>query len=308
MSAMLIIGVAAGLIAALLQALSYILSRHILHGGFNTPLHLLLVSHVWMGMLCWIVLPFVWITPDGGALALSSALAFQIAAYLGAQFSFFWTIRHAAASRISPLMGIKILFSALFAWLVHEQSLNLMQSIAVGLTLIAAFAVMQSAEKIPWKALLGTLCVVICFASSDLGITLTRDAVYQGDADVPLMVPVFICVLSYSVVAVLSIVTLPALRWALPGRISQWPWKDGLWYAVTWLGAMVFLFTAFAFIGLVFGAIAQSLRGPFSVMLAALVSKLGFDHIEQQRSRSDYIKQIASALLMVAAIALYCLS
>jgi hypothetical protein len=258
--------------------------------------------------VCWTALPFVWITPAAGAGPLASVLAFQITAYLGAQFSFFWTIRYAAASRISPLMGVKILFAALFAWLVNDQALTLLQGIAVGLTLISAFAVMQSAEKIPWKALLGTLSTVLCFATSDLGITLTRDVVYAGSEDVPLMVPVFICVLSYSVVAVISIIALPFMRWALPGPISQWPWKTGLWYAIAWFGAMIFLFTAFAFVGLVFGAIAQSLRGPFSVMLAALVTKFGFDHIEQQRSRSDYVKQILSALLMVVAIALYCLS
>ncbi len=305
---MLVIGVLSGLLAAFLQAISYILSRGILHGGRTTPLHLLIVSHLWMGIVCWIALPFVWQEPDQGLGSMFAMLAFQCACYIGAQFSFFWTIRYAAASRISPLMGMKIIFSVILAYTVRDEALNMMQIVAVVLTLIAAFAVTQSGEKIPWKAICGTLVVVICFASSDLGITLTRDVIFTGDGDVPLMVPVFICIISYSLVSLLGLIALPIIHYSNTSSEMHWPWRDSFFYAMTWLGAMVCLFTAFAMIGLVFGAIAQSLRGPFSVLMALAVIKLGFDHIEQQRSRSDYIKQICSALLMVAAIALYCLA
>ena len=307
MSTMLVIGVIAGLIAALLQSLSYILSRHVLHAHNTTPLHLLIISNVWMGLICMVALPFVWPEPEAGFGIFFAYLAFQIAGYLGAQAGFFWAIRHAAASRVSPMMGIKIVFSAILAYTVRAESLNTMQIIAVALTLIAAFAVSRSGERIPWKALLGTLIAVLCFASSDLGITLCADAMNSDPEQRTIMIPLTICIMSYSVLGVMSLAVYPIFKKSLAHTNKEWAWRACLGYALAWLGAMVFLFTAFAMIGLVFGAIAQSLRGPLSVLLAALIARIGWEHIEQKRSRSDFIKQVLSALLMVVAISLYCL-
>lgn len=304
---MLLIGVLSGIIAAFFQSLSYILSRHVLHAHHTTPLHLLIISNVWMGLICLVALPFVWPEPEAGYPVFFGLLAFQILCYLGAQAGFFWAIRHAAASRVSPMMGIKILFSAILAYTVRSEELNEMQMAAVVLTLIAAFAVSKSGEPIPWKGLLGTLIAVLCFALSDLGITLCADAINSNSEERTIMIPLTICIMSYSIVGVMSLVLYPVFKRILRSTKHEWPWRASLGYALAWLSAMVFLFTAFAMIGLVFGAIAQSLRGPLSVLLAAFIAKLGWEHIEQKRSRSDFIKQVLSALLMVAAISLYCL-
>ena len=305
---MVVIGVIAGLIAAFMQSISYILSRHVLHAHNTTPLHLMLISNVWMGLICVVVLPFVWPQPEAGYGVFFGFLAFQILAYLGAQAGFFWAIRHAAASRVSPMMGIKIVFSAILAFSVRDESLNLMQIAAVVLTLVAAFAVSKSGERIPWKALLGTLIAVICFALSDLGITLCADAINSDPSQRTVMVPLTICIMSYSISGILALALYPVFKRTLAHTKKEWAWKASLGYSLAWLAAMVFLFTTFAMIGLVFGAIAQSLRGPLSVLLAALIAKMGWEHIEQKRSRADFIKQVLSALLMVVAISLYCLS
>ena len=305
---MVIIGILSGIIAAVFQSISYIMSRHVLHDGSSTPLHLLIVSHIWMGLVCFIALPFVWIEPVAGYGPFLGAIAFQVFCYLGAQFSFFWTIRHAAASRISPMMGIKIIFSAILAFLVRGEELSNLQLLAVALTVGAAFAVFKSGERIPWKAMFGTLAVVCFFASSDLGITLAADAIHGNATDRDIWTPIFICTFSYSCVCLIAGITFLIGRKRMQLGHFTWPWKGSFAYAMTWLTAMIFLFTAFATIGLVFGAIAQSLRGPFSVIMAAAVVKFGWEHIEQKRPRSEYIKQILSALLMVAAIAIYCLS
>ena len=42
------------------------------------------------------------------------------------------------------------------------------------------------------------------------------------------------------------------------------------------------------------------------MLIAVFLGRLGWHHLEQVRSRGDFLKQFASALLMVAALVLYC--
>ena len=300
------IGVIAGLCAACLQAFSYIMSRGLMARGY-TPLQLLVCSQLWMGLASIAVLPWLWTEPQGGRLALAGALAFQIIAFIGAQVTFFWTMRHAAASRVSPLMGCKVIISALLAWSVRDEALNGLQILAVALTVVAAFAVMRSGERIPIKAIIGTGIVITCFACSDLGITLAADAIDGGAAERGIGVPLRVCIYSHVIMGFAALVCMPLLR-RRDGIGSALPWRGAAGYAAIWLSSMLCLFTAFALIGMVYGGIAQSLRGPISVLLAVLVVRAGFVAVEAPRSRTVYLQQGFSALLMVAAIALYAMS
>ncbi len=106
--------------------------------------------------------------------------------------------------------------------------------------------------------------------------------------------------MSFALAGLLSAVLLPWLGSRRPAD-----WLEAIPFALTWLGAMICLYTAFAIVGLVFGAILQSTRGIMSVLLGAAVAKVGWVGLEQKLKRRVLIRRLVAAMLMTGAIGLY---
>ncbi|NRA38935.1 MAG: DMT family transporter [Planctomycetes bacterium] len=303
------IAIIAGLLAGFAQAISYLVTRAVLHEGKTTPLCLLALSHIWMGIVSLCALPFVWQEPAQGLSAFCTNSSIVVASYFSAQACFFYSVQFTPSSRLAPMMGIKVIFAAIFAWLILGKDQHLMQWLAVLLCLVAACAVQWSGQSIIKKSLIAVVAAVVFFSISDLHITFVADIINPDTVHRGIMVPVIVVLTVYAGCLIPSTITLGVLRYQAKEHDQQQetalPIKGSIIYATVWLLGMFCLFTAFAY-DLVFGTIMQSMRGPIAVFLGILVAKLGMHHLEDQRSKMDFLKQILSALLMVAAIALYC--
>lgn len=292
---MFVVGIVCGLAAAVFQAVTYLLSRRYLAAG-RGPLQLWVAAQLWMGLLT-LPLLLLWRTPAAGWPRTLLPLGVALGGYLAAQAFFFRTVRVVPASRVAPLMGIKVLFLAGLVVALGQESLGPWQWAGVLLAVLAAVAVQRAAEPVPVAGLLGVLGTTVSFAIADVAI---KDllTVLSG-ADKTLAALLFALALKY----VLSLV--PALALLPRARISRADAAAALPYAVAWLLSMLVLFAAFNWAGVVLAVILQALRGPFAILLGAAVASRGHAHLEVAIGRASLVRQLLAAALMVVATACY---
>ena len=298
MSTVMILGILCGLGAALFQAASYIVSRHILLTSSCSSLQLLAVSQIWLALFAVPALYFTWQPPQGSVSDLAIGLSLSTAGYVAAQAFFFWTVQRVPASRIAPLLGLKIVFVAVLASIFGLETLGAWKWVAVGLAVCAALVINWAGPTLSTVSLLGICTTALCFGISDIGVKWTQIAIHPEPGLKSAIQTLGMC---YILMLPLGLCCLPFC-----GGIRQ-PWLKILPYAAVWVLAMASLFSAFALCGLVLAIIFQSLRGPLSLVVAAIVAKCGMHHIEVPQDRREWLKQLAAAMLMVGAIAVYVL-
>jgi drug/metabolite transporter (DMT)-like permease len=298
-------GIAAGLVAALMSAVSYLISRH--HGSRGGgSLRLLVVAHTLMGLACLPVVPWLW--PDG----LPSSgrwimpLVGSSTSYLLGQAFVFAALGRADASRVAPLLGLKIAMLAGIVSLLPGDRLDLRQWLAVALC-VAAAALLQRRGGLQPPALAFTLAACGTFAISDLCIVGLIDGLQRAatDAGTPLT-RLHAGVLAMSVTYfACGLLAAPLLATVRGGPRSIRDWIAGGYYAITWLIGMAALYTCFGLVGVVFGNILQSTRGVMAIVMGAALAHRGWHEIEARIDRQTLALRIAAAALMTAAIALY---
>lgn len=295
----LVTGIILGFLCAIAHSLCYIFTRQFLVAGGRSTLQLLNIGHIYMGVISLALLPLCWREPEMGWENLLWPLLAAAGFYFLAQCFFFLTIKFAPASRISPLLGVKIIFLAVFATIFTGEELGFMQWLAVGLCLSAALVLSRSgSDKLPMRILLACLLTTCFYASSDIGIRRMLTAISAepsfGAATFALCLNYLLCAIPASAGQLLKF-----------SRGNRADWRDALPFSLSWYAAMVFLFGAIAFLGVVPAIIIQSTRGPLSIGLGLLIARLGHHHLEQRIIRADAVRYLAAALLMCASIALY---
>ncbi|RLS78484.1 MAG: hypothetical protein DWI03_04055 [Planctomycetota bacterium] len=299
------LGVAAGLAAALLSAVSYLVSRH--HAGRpgGDALRLLVCAHVVMAAVC---LPLVWlagpVTPP--AAAWLPALAGSTCCYLVGQGALFAALRLAPASRIAPLLGLKIGMLAAIVTCLPGDPLDAWQWAAVALGLAAA-ALLQRGGGIAPAALALVLVTCLAFAVADLCIVGLIDGLQGGRSHgagpgARLWAGMLAMSLTYVTCGVAAVLLLVVPR--TRPRDGQ-DWRAAGWYAAAWLGSMVALYACFGLLGAVFGNILQSTRGVMAIVIGAALGHLGWHELEERVDRGTLLRRVMAAALMTAAIALY---
>ena len=121
------IGISCGVLAACFFAISYLVSGHALRKFKVTSLQLLALSSFWQGLIAFSILYFIWeplVKPTDTILALWVTFL----GYVFAQFLFFWTLRFISASRIAPLMGVKIIMVFIIALILFEETFTTRRS------------------------------------------------------------------------------------------------------------------------------------------------------------------------------------
>jgi len=303
-----VIGVVAGLLAALFSALSYLVSRHHclthpeLRGRTGGP-RLIVQAHALMGIVCIPVCLLLW--PVGTGPAPSAFLPPAIlcaAVYLFGQGCFFTALQRVPASRLSPLLGLKIAMLAGIVSFVVGPPLDGRQWAAVGLSVAAALVLQRGDDRIPPVALGLMLVACLCFAVADLCIV-ALIAALADDGAAPIG--------RFHAGALGMAITYVACGALLvPVAPRMWPRSRGGWmpatqYSFVWLLAMTALYACLGQVGAVFGNILQSTRGVMSVGLGAALAHAGWHELEEPVDRATLLKRIAAAMLMTAAIALY---
>ncbi len=293
----MILGIFLGLIAATLQSSAYVASRVYLHRHQSSSLNLMAISHIIMGALSAVILPFIWPDdPPAWSDLLLPVLGMSIC-YIIAQTALFLSLKFTAASRAAPLLSLKVFILALLSLLVWGEMLSLLQWGAVFFSILAAFILNGSGGSMAGKSIAGVMTACFCYALSDVSI---RALVLEFAESGLFYASVLTVCLNYTFC---GIVAVAAIRY-LPARTPKM-WMDTLPFSITWFFAMFFLFACFGTIGVVFGNIVQSSRGIISILMGWLISHLGHVHVEEKVESGVLTRRIFAGILMAAAIALF---
>lgn len=287
-------GIICGLLTAFLQPVAYLLSRQFFVRG-GRALELTIYSQLIMGVIsavlllcCWPILSF-----DS---ALASRTAWSVGTILIAQVCYFLAIRVVEASRLSSMLGLKIIFLVLLNMLLFGEQLRLLHWLAVGMCAIAGLIMNQSGLKISLKALAAIICCCFFLAASDI-------ADYRLVIAIPVENPVYRGILATGFCyAGLGLISLPGLFFL---RYDWRKCRSAIPYSCVWMAAMVVFYLSIGLLGTVFTSIIQSSRGLISVILGALVAWLGYAGMESRASKAIWLSRLAAALLIMAAVAIF---
>jgi len=296
---MVVFGIMLGLGASVAQSLSYLFSRRFIKECGDDWRLLLAVSHVLMGVMSLAIFPFLY--TRGDVPAIKAAVIPSIGAagfYFVAQAVLFAALKRVEASRISPLLGLKVISLALLATALGKQHLEWNNWIAVVMSGSAAFLLNEIGGRIPSKALCFVTFTVVGYSFSDMNIRDLLVALQPAGIRGPF---IGVC-MAYILCGVIGALML--FRTGVPGRHV---WILALPYAVAWFCSMFLFYWSIVAINLVFAAVVQATRGIISIWMGVLVARWGMVHLEQTLSKGVLWKRVAAAVLMAAAIILYAL-
>jgi hypothetical protein len=294
-----ITGTLLGLGAAVCQSLSYVFSGLFVRTFRRSPHVLLVLAHLAMGVVSALALPLVLpeVLPPWSDFA--GPLLGGVVFYLVGQTGLLLALRHTDASRVSPLLGLKLPILAGISVLFLNARYLPVQWLALGLCLVAALLLNWSGRPLALSSLGWILFTCVGYCLSDLNIRALVGRLQA--AGLPLarasLVGGF---LSYTLCGAIAVALLPTV-----------PWRDRrLWayvvpFAAAWLGAMLLLFACFGIVGVVYGNIVQSTRGLLSILIGLLISAAGHVHLESRASPRVWLRRLGAAVLMVLSIVLF---
>ena len=131
-------GIIAGLLSAFLQAVSYVCSAGFMR-KYRSSLRLVIFSQLVMGAFCLPAVPFL-IPPglDGRYGEFAFWTGVWVVVFVTGQTAFFNTLRTIEASRMSSLLGLKIIVLSLISVVFLRHLLNPLQWLAVFISTLAA--------------------------------------------------------------------------------------------------------------------------------------------------------------------------
>ena len=304
------LGVVSGLAAAGFSAVSYLVSRHYglgqrALGRKGAALRLLAVSHLLMAASCIPLTWAAWPATSPPVQLFAGPLAASVGFYLLGQTSLFAALKRVEASRMAPLLGLKIVMLAVIVSFVLGHVLDTRQWLAVALSVAAAVMLQVGRGAVPIGAFGFVLSCCLSFAISDIFIIRLIDGLQAGAMTSSVAISRLhagglAMALTYGLCGLLFVPLVVALR-----PYTRTDWVAAAQYASAWLLSMVGLYCCFGLVGVVFGNILQSTRGVMSVALGAALAHFGWHELEQRVDRVTLLRRLAAALLMTAAIALY---
>lgn len=299
MSSATLMGILFGLGAAVAQSVSYIFSRLFVAHQHRGVLRLLVLAHILMGAASLALAAVLWSPNTPGIAFLFRPLASTVGFYLLGQVGLFITLRFADASRVSPLLAMKVIILAVLSAAFLRQNVEWLQWAAVLLSAAAAFVLNASGGSLPLKALAGIALTCLFYCISDLSIA-ELVIVIRANGVEPFRASLLATFFSYVLCGVVGLALLP---WSGKGERADWKWAAP--FAAAWLVGMVCLFTCFGAVGVVYGNILQSTRGLFSILIGAKLAGMGLVHLERKHPRHVVLRRLGAAAMMCAAIALY---
>lgn len=310
------LGIGLGLLSALLSALVYLASRRFVVLGLAgepkpelLPLRLLAVGQVLVGLAC---LPLAWALDPGGVVYTLDAagrlwlqpLFIESLCFALGNLVFFRVLRGADASRVTPLLGLKLVALALFApaMLESEPQLGPLRMGAVVLVLVAALLMRNAGGHLKIGTWVQLSLTCLCFALADIHI---RKAIEGARVLAPpacgaLQLQAFCAAVSNVVTGAMALLVLPFTR---PARLRDW--TGAVPYAGAMLATKATYFMSIGLTSVMLAVILQSFRGLFAVLIGGLVAWLGHTHVETRHRGAIIARRIAAALLISAAAAAY---
>lgn len=294
-----ILGIITGFGSAVSQSFAYLFSKRFISNSGNSY-QLLAVSHLIMGSFAALLLPFLLLYKPLPPLAVfGKALILCNLFYLLGQCAFLLALKHTDASRIAPLLGLKILFLAGVSIVFLNNSFSGLQW--CGLLLCLGGAVMSNwtGGSVPLKSAMLILTACCGYSLSDIYIKILINCM---GAENIFWGALMAGTLSYSFVGILAVIML----FTVPGTALR-QFKPAMPFSICWFMSMLLLFSCFSLIGPVFGNIIQSSRGIISVIIGAIIGMYGLSTIETRLEPGVLVRRIIAAILITAAIILFIL-
>ena len=290
-------GIILGIATALLQSLSYLGSGYFIR-KHDSALKLLITSHVAMGGLSAVLMPFFW---DGEIFHLPRmvwwCLLIWIVMFMLGQTGFFISQKLIEPSRLASLLGLKIVVLSLIWIFFFHRTLNFLQIAGVVLSVSAAFAMNWSGgSRFEIRSMLPLAVTLVCYSITDLSETQMVLLCDQGNI---VRSGISVTLLCYTALGICSLPVLFKTGWNFKMQCHSLP------FSLLWLGSQMTLLICFGIIGPVFGNVIQSGRGLFSVLLGVAVCYFGFDVMEKSASKKLWLRRALAALLMIGGIACF---
>jgi drug/metabolite transporter (DMT)-like permease len=292
------LGIGFGLGAALFQSLSYVCIRLFNKRHDDNIITLLALSHILMGLISVPLAGMLWPESMPGIRAYLWPLLGSAGFYLSGQFFLFAAIIHSEPSRVSPLLGLKVFILALISVVFLGQHFDVAKWAAVLLTTAAVLLLSSSGKRLEGRFILLGLLACVCYCLSDLCVKeLVDHFAFLG----VLRGAVMATALSYIVCGAVG----AAAVMINPKHSTRDTWLYAVPFAFCWFIAMIFLFSCFGLIGVVFGNILQSTRGVISIVLGFVIAHIGFQALEPKPTHRMVIQRMVAAVLMTAAVVLF---
>ncbi len=287
-------GILMGLLAATFQSCSYICSKIFSEKHANLSLEFLLYTHLQMFIISSLITCYYWPTDFPPLEDFAFEFLLMVTPYFIAQSLLILIIKKHPASKIAPLLALKIVILVCISINFMDKSYTVTQWTAFSMVIGAAFLLNKVSGGIGIKYILMILGACIGYSVSDIYIEkVVQHFSYMGE----IKGKVFTTSLCYTFLGIVVIPVLPFVK-----RLSKKQFIDALPFSFAWLLAMFFLFSSFGFIGAVYGNIVQSMRGVISILIGSIIASMGFVHLEDNMGVSVFIKRILAALLITLAI------
>jgi len=224
--------------------------------------------------------------------------------YLFGTSAVFRVLTRNDASRLSPLLGLKIIALGLIVSLVFSQTLSFEQWAAVMLCAVAAILLQQGGSGLPVQSLILLSCGCICFAIADLGIVEMINAIQNNLSLSRFSAGCLALLLTYVFIG-LIVLPLTLFEYGRQPSPTSRDWRAAVEYSGAWLLAMFGLYACIGCVGVILSTILQSTRGIMSVILGAVLSGQGWHDLESRVDRHVLVRRLIAAVCMTAAVALY---
>lgn len=292
-------GVFIGLVSAVMQSAAYIFSRRFVN-EFHSSLKLVIYSQFLMGIMGAAVFaatfPFVGFPRGAELWKFAAAEAVFVAAYHVAFYCFFKALNEIEASRLSSLLGLKVVVIALITYPFIHAKLNALHLLAVALTAVSAVGMNFSGVRIGGRGALYLALALLGFSTTDITGTLFVKAMPGNAVTLKAICATSLAYVFLGLIAAAALLKLKFDPRALAGALP---------YSALWFTAMLLLFASFGMVGVVFGSIIQASRGVVSVIIGILLARTGYVAVEPDVPVRVWVRRAVMAALMVAAIGLY---
>lgn len=294
----LTLGVLSGLLAALMQSLSYLGGRRFLVQCGNVR-QLLIASMVICGIAAWTLAFFFLDISKLFTWKMLVLLIMSNGGFVLGQWGFFCAQKHIESSRIASLLGLKVLVVMLLSIIMVRAQFSFWQYTAIVTAALSAMLMNWSKGKLDFNGMGYLFMALIGYAFSDMGIQLI---VAYLQCSNPIVGGLSGYVLTYGTMGVGAILLMKPLRvsWKMvAGALPQ---------GVCWTISMWGLYVCFGLIGAAFGNVIQASRGVISLVLGIVLSYFAINGLEQKQSVGVWLRKAVAAILMFGAIVLYALT
>lgn len=292
-------GILCGFSAALCNSIGYLSSAKFLK-CCNEPVRLLVYAQIWMMIL---TAPFVYfVLPEQGIVDLKNfltALICFIFVFFVGQGSFFTALRFFEASKLSSLLGMKIIVLTLVYTVFYDMVPNGLQIIAILISAVAAVMINWSGKgKFLTAGWLFVAITLVCYSFSDINETAMILCLKNSSLGT-FRSALGAAAVGYTALGVCSLPGLFFVKFEKKLFLLSFP------YAFLWLFSQVMLFCCYALILPIFGNMILASRGVFSVILGGVLARCGVRDLDASISGKQWLLRGVAALLMIVAIALY---